>query len=223
MLSVVGKTGERLLKIYGRMFESYGPQYWWPSETSSECVIGTILTQNTSWTNVEKAIGQMKGEMSLTMAEIEKIPFAKLARLIKPSGYFNQKARRLKIFARFVAESYGGNIDKLLAENAEKLRETLLGIEGIGPETADSIVLYAAEKPSFVVDSYTKRITARHGLTDENASYGKVRELFMKNLPHKTSLFNEYHALIVRTAKDCCHKTKPECERCPLEADLSEG
>ncbi len=202
------------------MLERYGKQNWWPAETAFECVIGAILTQNTAWTNVEKAIGRLKDKTELSVGEIVKMPAGKLARLIKPSGYFNQKARRLKIFARFIADGYGGNVDGLFAEKTRKMREILLGIEGIGPETADCIVLYAAGKPAFVVDAYTKRITARHGLTDEKASYDEVRKLFTDNLPRKASMFNEYHALIVRTAKDCCHREKPECERCPLEADL---
>ncbi len=212
---------KRLLSIYGNMFERYGPQNWWPAQTATECVIGAILTQNTTWTNVEKAVKQMKNEAELSIEGIEKISAEKLARLITPSGYFNQKAKRLKIFARFVTENYGGDIKKLLAEKTGKLRKILLGIEGIGPETADSIVLYAGGKPAFVVDAYTKRITARHGLTDENASYDEVQKLFVENLPRKTALFNEYHALIVRTAKDFCHKKKPDCERCPLVKDLT--
>ncbi len=203
------------------MFERYGAQNWWPSQTAFECVVGAVLTQNTAWTNVEKAIARLKSETEITPGEIDKMPVAKLARLIKPSGYFNQKARRLKIFTRFVAGDYGGNIGELLAEETGKLRKILLALEGIGPETADSIILYAAEKPVFVIDAYTKRIASRHGLTPESTSYGEAQELFAANLPRETALFNEYHALIVRTAKQFCHKKKPDCENCPLKGDLT--
>lgn len=208
------------MSIYDAMLERYGPQGWWPSETATECVVGAILTQNTAWANVEKAVARMKAGMEVSVRGIEETPLRELARMIRPSGFFNQKARRLKIFARFVTDNYGGSIGKLLAEDAEKLRETLLGIEGIGPETADGIVLYAAGKPAFVVDAYTKRITARHGLTGEKWSYDEVRNLFTENLPQDAALFNEYHALIVRTAKECCRRGTPDCARCPLERDL---
>ncbi|QMU56675.1 MAG: endonuclease III domain-containing protein [Candidatus Mycalebacterium zealandia] len=203
------------------MFERYGAQNWWPAQTAFECVVGAILTQNTAWTNVEKAIAQLKSETEITPGKIDKMPAAKLARLIKPSGYFNQKARRLKIFARFVARDYGGNIGALLTEETGKLRKILLALEGIGPETTDSIILYAAEKPVFVIDAYTKRIASRHGFAPQSASYGEAQELFAVNLPRETELFNEYHALIVRTAKQFCHKKEPDCENCPLKNDLT--
>ncbi len=219
----MSKNGKRVLKIYDAMFERFGGQNWWPAETPFECIVGAILTQNTSWKNVEKSIRLLKSEMTLSPANINKIPRAKLARLIKSSGYFNQKSRRLKIFARFVVDNYVGSIGGLLSEKRLKLRKTLLKIEGIGPETADSIVLYAARKPSFVVDAYTKRITARHGLTDEKVSYETVQKLFENNLPRRTALFNEYHALIVRTAKEFCHKKRPDCENCPIRWDLDEA
>lgn len=204
------------------MFERYGAQNWWPAQTAFECVVGAILTQNTAWTNVEKAVVRLKRATEITPEKIDKMSPAKLARLIKPSGYFNQKARRLKIFSRFVVRNYGGNIGSLLSEETGKLRKTLLALEGVGPETADSIILYAAEKPVFVIDAYTKRITQRHGLADGKASYDEVQKLFADNLPYKTALFNEYHALIVRTAKQFCHKKEPECENCPLKPDLAE-
>ncbi|MGI9559099.1 MAG: endonuclease III domain-containing protein [Thermodesulfobacteriota bacterium] len=222
-IAAVSKTGERLEKIYGAMFSHFGGQNWWPAETAFECVAGAILTQNTAWTNVEKAIKNLKNSAKLTVRGIDDMPLSRLARLIKPSGYFNQKSKRLKIFARFVTQNYGGEIDALLAEETGKLRETLLSLEGIGPETADSITLYAAGKPSFVVDAYTKRITSRHGLSDEKAAYGDVQKLFEKNLPRDVEMWGEYHALIVRTAKLFCHKRKPDCENCPLRADLPPG
>ncbi len=223
IIAFVKKTRKRLRGIHDRMLEHYGEQKWWPAKTAFECVVGAILTQNTAWTNVEKAIGLIRRKTEITVEGIENTPEQALARLVRPSGYFNQKARRLKIFARFVTENYDGNINKLLSEKTEKLRKTLLEIEGIGPETADSIVLYAAGRPSFVVDAYTKRILSRHGLADEKAPYDSVRKLFMDNLPRKATIFNEYHALIVRTAKERCHKKKPDCAGCPLEADLKEA
>lgn len=223
MIGSVGGTRERLLKIYGLMLERLGPQGWWPAQTAFECAVGAILTQNTAWTNVEKAVGNLKAAGALSVKAIDRMPLSRLARLIRPSGYFNQKARRLKIFARFVTEHHGGDIGAFLSGETGRLRQTLLSIEGIGPETADSIALYAAEKPLFVVDAYTKRITTRHGLTDGKATYDEVQGLFAENLPQSAAMFNEYHALIVRTAKEFCHKNAPDCANCPLETDLPAG
>ena len=220
IIAAMGKTPDRLLNIYRLMLDKHGPQRWWPAESPFECAVGAILTQNTNWTNVEKAIDNLKCAGTLSVESIDRMPQTNLAGLIRPSGYFNQKARRLKILSRFIMEKYGGDIGALLKERADKLRDILLSIEGIGPETADSIALYAAGKPLFVVDAYTKRITTRHGLTEKSASYDETRNLFMENLPRKAALFNEYHALVVRTAKEFCHKREPECEICPLKSDL---
>lgn len=211
---------KRLMRIYRLMLRRHGRLNWWPAETAFECVVGAILTQNTAWTNVEKAIGNLKSAQALSVKAIDRMPPEKLARLIRPSGYFNQKARRLKIFARFLVENYGGKMDALLREETANLRQILLSLEGVGPETADSIALYAGGKPLFVIDAYTKRITARHGLTDEKATYGDAQKLFAQNLPEDAAMFGEYHALIVRTAKNFCHKNNPDCGNCPLEKDL---
>lgn len=215
-----GKMRKRLLKIYTLMLERHGPQGWWPAQTAFECAVGAILTQNTAWTNVEKAVRNLKSAGALSVGAIERMPLAKLARLIRPSGYFNLKAERLKCFTRFVTKNHGGDIGALLSSETGELRQSLLSVKGVGPETADSIALYAAGKPLFVVDAYTKRITSRHGLTDGKATYGEVQSLFAENLPQDAAMFGEYHALIVRTAKDFCHKKKPDCENCPLKTDL---
>jgi endonuclease-3 related protein len=178
-------------------------------------MVGAILTQNTSWRNVEKAIQKLKGKGLLNAKGIRQLKKSKLALSIKSSGYFRIKADRLKSFVDFLFEEYNGNIKKMGRERLGKLREKLLGVKGIGPETADSILLYGLKKPIFVVDAYTKRILSRHGLISEKASYEEVQRLFMGHLPCDEKLFNEYHALLVYLGKTVCKKS-PRCELCPL-------
>ena len=204
-------------KIYQHLFDAFGPQKWWPAETKFEVIVGTILTQNTNWGNVERAIKNLKSENLLTPRSLRNIPVKTLARHIKPAGYFNVKAKRLKNFMHFFFKEYGGNLKKMAAEDAERLRTKLLSVNGIGPETADSILLYALDKPVFVVDAYTKRIFYRHGLLDRDADYATVQSAFLGALEVDHKLYNEYHALIVKLAKDFC-KTHPRCEECPLQA-----
>jgi endonuclease-3 related protein len=204
-----------LLDIYGRLFSAFGPQFWWPARTPFEVMVGAILTQNTNWGNVEKAIANLKTEDVLTPRRINDITLLRLSRLIRPSGFYNQKARRLKAFSRFLIDRYGGSIAKLRREETAKLREELLALDGIGPETADSILLYALGKPAFVVDAYTRRIFSRHGFLSEKRGYEDWQKLFTDNLPRDVSLYNEYHALIVRLAKTFC-RVKPVCGGCPL-------
>jgi len=195
--------------------KTYGPQYWWPAgdkNRETEIIIGAILTQNTSWTNVEKAIKNLRENNLIDFKKINKINSTKLANLIKSSGYYNQKAKKLKAFSNFI-KKYDYNLKKL--ENKKNLREELLKIHGIGKETADSILLYALNKPVFVIDAYTKRILHRLKLADENSSYDDLQKLFMENLPKDSKLFNEYHALLVKLGKDFCKK-KPVCDKCPL-------
>lgn len=207
------------LEIYNALFKYFGPQDWWPGETPFEVIIGAILTQNTSWDNVKKAIASLKKSRKFTPEGLFKLPPGELALLIKSSGYFNIKAKRLKNFLSFLFDDYEGDLGRLLKEDGNILRHKLLNVNGIGPETADSILLYAAEYPVFVVDAYTKRIFSRHGYVPSDATYHQIQELFTEALPGDTQLYNEYHALIVRVGKELCRKT-PRCNFCPIEYDL---
>jgi len=204
----------RINSIYKLLYNRFGPQHWWPGDTPFEVMVGAILTQNTAWKNVERAIDNMKEAGILDPYEIYKISGEELARIIKPSGFFNIKARRLKDFIAVFIERYRASIKNMKKD--PDIRKHLLEIPGIGKETADSILLYALEIPIFVVDAYTKRIFRRHFVIDENADYDTVQKIFMASLPEDTQLFNEYHALIVRLAKEYCRK-KPVCKGCPLE------
>jgi endonuclease-3 related protein len=204
-----------LIKIYRTLYQTYGPRHWWPGETSFEVMVGAILTQNTSWRNVEKAIQKLKGKGVLNPEGIHHLKRSELARLIKSSGYYRIKTDRLKSFIDFLFEEYDGNIKKMGRERLGELKEKLLGVKGIGPETADSILLYGLKKPIFVVDAYTRRILSRHGIISEKASYEEVQKLFMDYLPRDEKLFNEYHALFVYLGKTVCKKI-PRCDICPL-------
>ena len=195
---------------------AFGPQHWWPGETSFEIVTGAILTQNTSWINVEKAIANLKSTEYLTTEALHHIDISQLAELIRSAGYYNIKAKRLKNFVNWLFENYNGEMSNLELVNTEQLRAELVGINGIGLETADSILLYALSRPVFVVDAYTARITLRHGLIDPGADYEQLRELFESNLQEDVGLFNEYHALLVRAGKEFC-RPKAKCLGCPLE------
>jgi endonuclease-3 related protein len=207
---------KRLLKIYNRLFKHFGPQSWWPGETQLEICVGAILTQNTAWSNVEKAISNLKKENCMELGRLKEIKIKKLASLIKSSGYFNVKAERLKSFIDYFANHHRGNFKNLFKEKPEDVRHSLLSVKGIGPETADSILLYAGGVPIFVVDTYTKRIFYRLSLIVKTATYDEVQSFFMKNLPRKTNLYNEYHALIVMLGKHYC-KPNPVCCPCPLK------
>ena len=179
--------------------------------------VGAILTQNTNWQNVEKAINNLKQDRLLQADELYRLSHRRLASLIKPAGYYNVKAKRLKNFLRFLFQSCKGSLRKLSLQDTQELRLQLLSVNGIGPETADSILLYALEKPVFVVDAYTKRILSRHRFIKENATYEEIKDLFMKNLKADVKSFNEYHALLVRLGKEFCLKNRPKCEICPLK------
>ena len=207
-----------LSQIYDKLFSEFGPRHWWPGETPFEVAVGAILTQNTNWTNASAAVQQLKRLKLLDSRKLERIPQRRLAQIIRSSGYFNQKAKRLKVFARYLNRNYGGSMKRLRAVEVSRLREELLSLWGIGPETADSILLYALEKPVFVVDAYTKRILERHGLASWNSSYGQIQNLFYL-MPgqgrSRVAKYNEYHALIVETGKRLC-RTKPDCSVCPL-------
>lgn len=202
-----------LMQVYDRLYKAFGPQHWWPGETRFEIMLGAVLTQNTSWKNVEKTIAELKKEKLLLPGKLLKLPEKRLASLIKSCGYYNVKAKRLKNFLKFLAGK--GGVDKMFKAEPVTLRKELLEVNGIGPETADSILLYAGGLPFFVVDAYTKRIFSRHKLIDEKANYARIQKFFMDNLRRNEALFNEYHGLIVKLGKDYC-RMKPLCQNCPL-------
>jgi endonuclease-3 related protein len=205
-----------LMNIYRRLYQTYGSRNWWPGETSFEVMVGAILTQNTSWKNVEKAIQRLKMNGVLNPEGIYHLKKSQLAPLIRSSGYYRIKADRLKSFVDFLYEEYGGDLKGMKRERLAELREKLLGVKGIGPETADSILLYGLKKPIFVVDAYTKRVLSRHRMISEKASYEEVQKLFMEHLPPDEKLFNEYHALFVHLGKTLCKKTA-RCDICPIK------
>ena len=211
------KTPERLQEIYARMLERLGPQNWWPAETPFEVMVGAILTQNTNWRNVERAIGNLKDVGLLSFTAMEALPSGLLAEYIRPAGYYNIKARRLGNLLACIRERYGGDVEEFLGQPLSPLREQLLAVKGIGPETADSILLYAAKHPVFVVDTYTHRILSRHHLIDAESGYHEIQELFMDHLEADTCLYNEFHALLVRVGNRYCKKKNPDCDGCPLQ------
>ena len=204
-----------LITIYRRLLACYGPQHWWPAEEPLEVIVGAILTQATAWGNVEKAIANLKSAGALSPEALRRLPLAELASLIYSCGYYNAKALKLKAFARWLGEYYDDSLGRLFAGDTDHLRQQLLSLYGVGPETADSIILYAAGKPVFVIDAYTRRITGRIGLAPDSNSYTAYQALFMENLPLDERLFNEYHALLVHLGKDVCRR-RPRCRECPL-------
>lgn len=212
---------ETLVKIYDKLLEAFGPQHWWPADDDFEIIVGAILTQSVSWKNVEKAIDNLKAEGLLSLDAVLAVDKDKLAALIKSTMYYNQKALKLKNFCRYIKQNYGGDIYSLFEKSIPNMRAELLSIKGIGPETADSIILYAAEKPIFVVDAYTRRIFSRLGFLPDDVKYSQMQDFFMSNLPSDVNLFNEYHALIVRLGKDYCKNKKPLCKECPVKNHCS--
>ncbi len=205
------------MKIYKRLFDTFGPQGWWPGETPFEVCIGAILTQNTNWQNVEKAIYNLKAHGLLSPERLYQTPTPIIAQLIRPCGYYNLKTKRLKGFLDLLFSHFDGKLEKMVDIELEVLRTMLLKVKGIGPETADSILLYALRLPSFVVDAYTMRFLFRHDLIDQDTDYHQARDLFMTQLPRDERLFNEFHALIVALGKNYCKKSKPKCSTCPLQ------
>lgn len=205
-----------LIEIYQKLYQAFGPQHWWPGDTPFEIAVGAILTQNTNWGNVERAIQNLKKQGALSARFIHEMSVKKLAELIRPAGYFNVKADRLKSFMNFFMNTYHGNMNKMKNEDTYTLREKLLSVKGIGPETADSILLYALEKTVFVIDAYTKRVLSRHGVMEHEKSYDEFQGLFHSSVEKDTKLFNEYHALFVKVGKTYCKRKKPMCDNCPL-------
>lgn len=202
---------------YELLLDRFGHQDWWPGETPFEIVVGAVLTQNTNWQNVTRAIDNLKVRNWLSYEALAAMSRDELAEAIRPSGYYNRKAHRLKNLLNMIRQEYEGELSLLLADETGRARRNLLSVKGIGPETADAILLYAGNHPVFVVDAYTHRVFARHGLLPEECDYHEIQEEFMGRLPHDHQLFNEYHALIVRVSKKYCKKKNPLCDDCPLK------
>ena len=208
--------------IYNRLFATWGPRGWWPAQSPLEMMVGAILTQNTAWTNVEKAIGRLRDARALRLDRLHKAPLPVVAEWIRPAGYFNVKALRLRALTTLIMDQYGGRLSRMFEENPEKLRHILLDVHGVGPETADSIVLYAAGHPVFVVDAYTRRFLVRHGWLRGDETYDDVASRFTRALPPDPKLYNEFHALVVELGKNYC-RAKPNCASCPLRSLLPRG
>lgn len=202
--------------IYKALVRHHGALNWWPADTPFEVAVGAILTQNTAWTHVERALDNLKQAAVLSPSGLATISPGALETLVRPAGYFRLKARRLGNFSRYLVRNFNGDMRALCDGPLPEARQRLLDLEGIGPETADSILLYAGDRPSFVVDAYTRRIFQRIGLLQGHESYGDVQQRFMQDLPHEAALYNDYHAQIVQLAKTCCRKSRPSCTACPV-------
>jgi len=213
------RTRTTLLKAYRLMLDALGPQHWWPSRTRFETIVGAILTQNTSWANASKAIQALRRERLLSAKRLLAVPEVRLARIIAPARFQNVKARRLRSFLLWFESTYGSSLRRMFATPLSQLRDELLSVNGVGPETADSILLYAGDLPTFVVDAYTRRVLSRHGLIGTDATYDAMKNLFEKHLESDAALYNEYHALIVAVGNRYCG-TKPRCDECPLRPML---
>jgi len=214
------RSGAVLPSYYATLSKTLGPRHWWPARTPFEVIVGAILTQNTAWQNVEKAMVNLRRERLLTPQAMERVSTQRLARLVRPSGYFRQKAKKLKAFVRFLRNEYDGSLPRMFATPTLELREQLLAVFGIGPETADSILLYAGGHAIFVVDAYTHRILGRHGISPGKPDYEAVRAMFEINLPADARFYNEFHALLVNVGKNWCRPREPRCSECPLKDHL---
>ncbi|MFY9527994.1 MAG: hypothetical protein WBC04_12940 [Candidatus Acidiferrales bacterium] len=214
--AILRETRPPLDEYYNCLDSALGPQHWWPGDTPFEVIVGAILTQNTAWTNVEQAINNLKRENLMSPEALEQIPLRRLARLVRPSGYFRQKAKKMKEFVGFLRREFGGSLERMFQTPTAELREKLLRVFGIGPETADSILLYAGGHAVFVVDAYTKRILKRHGWVNEGVKYDEIRALFENNVERDAEYFNQYHALLVNVGKNWCQARVARCEQCPL-------
>lgn len=213
-------AGADLASYFDTLSKALGPMHWWPARTPFEVIVGAILVQNTAWSNVERAIANLRREKLLTPRAIERVRLARLARLVRSSGCFRQKARKLKSFVRFLRHTHGGSLARMFRTPTLELRAQLLAVHGIGLETADSILLYAGAHPVFVVDAYTHRILERHALHSGRPDYERLRALFEARLPRDARLYNEFHALLVNVGKRWCRTRNPRCEECPLRAHL---
>lgn len=216
-------SGQDLMSYYTALSRALGPMHWWPAKTPFEVIVGAILTQSTAWANVERAMANLRSARLLTPSAMLAVHTSRLTALVRPSGYFRQKAKKLKAFLHFLQSEYRGSLKRMFSTPTEELRARLLAVHGIGPETADSILLYAGNHPVFVVDSYTHRIFGRHAITSGKPHYEAVRTLVENAFPHDPRLFNEFHALLVNTGKNWCSKGEPRCEECPLSHLLPAG
>lgn len=205
-----------IYKILKEYFGEVGS--WWPKDSPFEVVIGAILTQQSTWTNVEKALSNLKEANILTPNDIVSLPLNNLKQIIKPSGFFNQKAEHLRRLSKYILDFYGGNIELLFDKDKKNLREELLELKGVGKETADSIILYGAEKTEFVVDAYTKRIYSRLKLVEENINYDDLKKYIINEIPEELLFYQEFHGLIVLLGKSICKKKNPNCLECPLNS-----
>ncbi len=208
------------MDIYAALCKAFGSLNWWPGETRLEIIVGAILTQNTNWNNVEKAIDNLKERGLINFDKLYALGADELAHLIRPAGYYNQKARKLREMLKYLKQEYNGNLDELGEQSLDVIRSQLLKLWGIGPETADSILLYAFNMPIFVVDAYTFRVLSRHNFIPEDYTYDEIQEFFMDNLAPEVPLFNQFHALFVELGKRYCGKRKPLCDSCPIQFDL---
>ncbi|MCO6046493.1 endonuclease III domain-containing protein [Aeoliella sp. ICT_H6.2] len=211
-----------LLDLYEEMYAAFGPQHWWPGDSPLEVVIGAVLVQNTAWRNVERAIANLKQHNLIDVDRLYAVEVGRLEELVQPAGYFRVKARRLRNLLEFVIDRHEGSLDRLFELPMEEARRQLLEVNGVGPETADSILLYAGEQPKFVVDAYTRRVLLRHGWLAPPATYEAMQKFFERRLPAEVPLYNEYHALIVRIGNQYC-RSQPKCEECPLKGRLPRG
>ncbi|MGO9112652.1 MAG: endonuclease III domain-containing protein [Thermoguttaceae bacterium] len=212
-----------LQEVYQRLLEAFGPQKWWPGDTHFEMMVGAILVQNTSWQNVRRAIDNLRAADLLEPHALHDLPEEELQELIRSAGYYRIKAKRLRSLLQFLVERYDGSIEAMFRTPLSELRKELLGIHGVGPETADSILLYAGALPTFVVDAYTYRVFSRHGWIDTESDYPRIQEFFHDHLPADAPMFNEFHALLVNLGKHYCKKAHPLCEACPLKSLLPQG
>jgi endonuclease-3 related protein len=214
--------GEILHRFYATLLESFGPQGWWPARTRWEVICGAILVQNTNWRNAELALKNLRKADSLTRRQMCHLSLPELESLIRPAGFYRQKARALHNIANWIDQAHAGSLDVLFTQRTSAARAQLLALTGIGPETADAILLYAGKHPVFVADAYTRRIFSRHGLLPVGAGYDAVQQFLHRNLPQEEALFNEFHALLVETAKRFCHRNAAQCDECPLGKFMEE-
>ncbi|MHB8106393.1 MAG: endonuclease III domain-containing protein [Candidatus Cryosericum sp.] len=205
------------LQLFDILFAAFGPQHWWPGDTPFEVAVGAVLTQNTSWSNVEKAIASLNAAHAMTAAGLLGLPVSDLEQAIRPAGYYRVKAQYLRTLAEWVNRRAAVDLSNFASEDTGTLRRELLALRGVGRETADSILLYAIGKPVFVVDAYTRRIAVRLRLLPEGTDYESIQQYFLAGLPRDVQLFNEFHGLLVHLAKEHC-RARPVCLACPLEA-----